>query len=473
MNPVVRSDWAGQIVDDRLPLQMWLGGSSHSGVFLTAMPDDPGRKAVIKLIPTEVIDLEVSTLSRPPQEVIAHPHLMPLLRTGQCMFKGIAFTYVVTDSADEVLSSVLLARPLTTEEAREMLEPVLDALSYLHGKGLVHTRLKPSNVLVAEDRLQLSMDGVCYAGLLGRTDTKHTIYDAPETGSLPFSAATDMWSLGIMLVEALTQHAPDWNRATQSAPIVPPGIPEPFASIARACLRPQPSLRCTLSDVRAMLTGELGSSADQSRMSSARASHRPAAKLWQGTERTKTPWRSLRMPLLVLAVVVALLFAALKLHSPRPTSPESTTPATQPADDASGAREHAPRAKPRPEHHLPSAEPASNESAEPMTSVSSEPSAQNGIVRRVVPQVLPAAQASIRGTVNVVARVQVDSTGRVASATLESPGPSRYFAKISLEAAQQWQFAPDSQASSASRAWLLHFAYRQSGVEITPAATLR
>ena len=109
--------------------------------------------------------------------------------------------------------------------------------------------------------------------------------------------------------------------------------------------------------------------------------------------------------------------------------------------------------------------------AEPLELNGSE---QNGIVKRVLPNVLPSAQASIRGTVTVVVRVEVDSAGSVTNATLASEGPSRYFAKTSLQAAEQWRFVPEKDRGDARfRAWNLRFQYRQDGVQVTPAPAAR
>ena len=53
------------------------------------------------------------------------------------------------EATEEDLSQILPQRRLTPEEAREMLGPVLDALSYLHGKGFAHGAIKPANIMAA------------------------------------------------------------------------------------------------------------------------------------------------------------------------------------------------------------------------------------------------------------------------------------------------------------------------------------
>ena len=43
-----------------------------------------------------------------------------------------------------------LGRPLEEEEVMHMVEQLLDALEYIHGKGIFHLDLKPANAIVQE-----------------------------------------------------------------------------------------------------------------------------------------------------------------------------------------------------------------------------------------------------------------------------------------------------------------------------------
>ncbi len=98
--------------------------------------------------------------------------------------------------AEEDLSQILPQRPLTPTEVSDMLSPLLDGLSDLHSMGLVHGRLKPSNVLAVSDQLKLSTDQVTSAGepVIGRRQVG--VYDAPESASGTVSPPADVWSLG-------------------------------------------------------------------------------------------------------------------------------------------------------------------------------------------------------------------------------------------------------------------------------------
>jgi TonB family protein len=76
---------------------------------------------------------------------------------------------------------------------------------------------------------------------------------------------------------------------------------------------------------------------------------------------------------------------------------------------------------------------------------------------------------TISGTLKVSVRLSVDANGNVTDATLASPGPSKYFAGKSLEAAQHWKFKPaqvDGQAGPST--WTLEFQFKQTGINVVP-----
>lgn len=89
------------------------------------------------------------------------------------------------------------------------------------------------------------------------------------------------------------------------------------------------------------------------------------------------------------------------------------------------------------------------------------------VLRRVMPDVPRAASNTIWGTVRVGVRVLVDASGNVTQAELQSAGPSRYFARLSLDAARKWQFAaPTQNGATVASVWLLHFGYRRGGTAV-------
>src|SRR6202043_3122370 len=114
-------------------------------------------------------------------------------------------------------------------EVREMLPPPLNALAYLHGKHLVQGQLKPSNILVVGDQLKLASDTVRPAGEPAASIAQPSVYEPPEATDGSFSAAGDIWALGITLVEALTQHPPAWPERRYDTVSLPTAFPAMFA----------------------------------------------------------------------------------------------------------------------------------------------------------------------------------------------------------------------------------------------------
>jgi serine/threonine protein kinase len=147
--------------------------------------------------------------------------------------------YAVMEYAEEDLAKVLMQRPLTEQELRETIVPLLEGLEYLHRAGFAHGRLKPSNILGADDRVKLSCDGILRIGEPAGA-WRPGNYDAPEAGEAAVTAAWDLWPLGMVTVEALTQRPPAWSGKRL---MLPETLPAPFRDLACQCLQEDSQLR--------------------------------------------------------------------------------------------------------------------------------------------------------------------------------------------------------------------------------------
>jgi TonB family protein len=244
----------GQVADKNFPLHQFLGATDHSAVFLTQRGGAQPQKAAIKFIEAKpaTADLQLSLWARAAQ--LSHPNLLRLFHSGRCRLTNKDLLYVVMEYAEEDLSQILPQRELTRNETREMLEPVLDVLVYLHGKKLAHSHLKPSNILATADQLKVSSDTLFPIGDARKLLRPSDIYDAPEAASSPLStSAGDVWSLGVILVEALTQRPPALPLDNQANPIFPANLPQPFLDIVCHALLRDPKRRWTMGEIAARL----------------------------------------------------------------------------------------------------------------------------------------------------------------------------------------------------------------------------
>ena len=94
------------------------------------------------------------------------------------------------------------------------------------------------------------------------------------------------------------------------------------------------------------------------------------------------------------------------------------------------------------------------------------------MVERVLPDVAASARQTIQGKIRVSVRVAVTSAGEVSSATLTSPGPSKYFARLALEASRRWKFKPaEAGGHSVPSEWTLRFLFGRTGTEVFPVVS--
>ena len=240
----------GQVVDAEFTLLQHLGGSDHSVVFLTQRGKNKPEKAAIKFIQADPAkaDLQLSRWKQAAQ--ISHPNLIKLFETGRCHLAGMDLLYVVMEYAQENLAQFLPGRALSPAETRDMLEPFIETLLHLHGKGFVHGRIKPGNILAIDDQLKLSSDSVLRFGELPGGGGAPDAYTAPQSAA-GAGAAGDVWSLGITLVETLTQRVPQQDE--QQDPQVPDSLPQPFLDIARHSLQRDSQSRWTVAEISARL----------------------------------------------------------------------------------------------------------------------------------------------------------------------------------------------------------------------------
>ena len=238
--------WEGRVVDGKYPLRQWLGGSDHSAVFLTQKVGKANENAAIKLIEADGPDADHELARLRAAAKLSHPNLISIFEAGRARLDSTPVIYIVMEFAEEDLSQILPQRPLAPSEVSDMLAPLLDALSYLLNNGLVHGRIRPSNVLAVGDQLKLSSDHATKIGEPNSVRRAIGVYDAPEVSSGLASPESDVWSLGVTIVAALTQKAVP---TAQGEPGLPGSLPEPFRTIARESLHHDPKRRCSVADI--------------------------------------------------------------------------------------------------------------------------------------------------------------------------------------------------------------------------------
>lgn len=444
--------WEGQVVNGKFPLRQHLGGSEGSAVFLTEYGERKLQQAAIKLIPADSQNAKLQLSQWKLTAKLSHPHLIRLFQMGRCQLGSTELLYMVMEYAEENLSQVLPDRPLTPEEAREMLVPTLDALAFLHNNGFVHGHLKPANILAVNDQLKISSDGLCRMGASSAVLGNPGVYAPPEIASGGVSPAGDVWSLGMTLVEVLTQRLPAWERTAPGELKLPETVPMPFRDFALRCLRRDPRRRWTVADFTARLREASASSYRQTAVKSLEAALSSYRQTAVKSLEAALKWRYFR-PAAAVGLVLVGVLAVSQLLNRRPEAQQDTSVGIgQPRVQAES-------------EGMPAIQPGSEAGAE----TPSGGMVPGEVVNEVLPDVPQSASDTIQGTLMVRVRLRVDPLGGVVGAELDTPGPSQYFARLSMQAAQRWKFQPAQvDGRNVPSEWILRFEYTRTATKVFP-----
>jgi len=202
-----------------------LGAGAMGTVYLGRSCNNPGLRVAIKRVADqythvqsirERAKLEASLLFR-------HPHLVEMV--GYCEYAPdygpifIVSHLVQGVTLDKYVNDSLRKRSDAVVRICRSMFPVLDALEYLHDKGIVHLDVKPSNVMVENGcNIRLMDLGIAYAPDALEVHSKGMIgtpqYAAPEQcaeeqrAGARLDATTDIYEAGVTLYELLANYNP-------------------------------------------------------------------------------------------------------------------------------------------------------------------------------------------------------------------------------------------------------------------------
>jgi hypothetical protein len=224
----MREHWQGASLPGDFILEQWLGGDPDAAFFQTSLPHD-GRRAIVKLIPEAAVDSHAQLALWHRTRQLRHPNLIELLDFGRADLDREIVLYAVFESHDDTLANALSQQPLNSQESREVLDSVIDAVRYLHAQGLAAGVLDPDHIVAVGDRIKLSTDSLREAA-----DSVAPAEDIRALGEL--------WKLALLPASPrsaeIAAHAADpdphtrWTLAEISAALTPPVTVAPPAVVA-------------------------------------------------------------------------------------------------------------------------------------------------------------------------------------------------------------------------------------------------
>lgn len=175
---------------------------------------------------------------------LAHPNIVTLFDFGE---EAGLYYFTMAFIDGHTLRERMKRGPVPPTDTVRLLGPVLDALEYAHGRGVVHRDIKPENIMIDSDgRVRVTDFGL--AKLAGAGEemnlTRSTAgigtmgYMAPEqiSNSRDIDHRADLYSVGVVAYEMLTGQLPIGDGET-------PGLDSRLLEVLRRSMRRDPEQR--------------------------------------------------------------------------------------------------------------------------------------------------------------------------------------------------------------------------------------
>ena len=194
-------------------LERHLGHGSFANVWLGRRPGQLATTQVAIKIPndsdriSQLIHKEAKTWAR----ASGHPNVVPIIDAD--IFNNvvaIVSEYIEGGSLRELLvRSLASSENLAIDKSVELVIGVLSGLEYLHSREIVHRDIKPENILLQQGIPRLTDFGLSVSGVNNRAEIAGTPrYMPPEAFYGSTSVSSDIWSVGVLLIELLTGSVP-------------------------------------------------------------------------------------------------------------------------------------------------------------------------------------------------------------------------------------------------------------------------
>ena len=174
---------------------------------------------------------------------LSHPNLVKVLGLVELQGQRCLVTELVAGKT--FAEALKLGRRMPFPQVHGLGRVLAQTLSFIHGKGLVHGSIQPSNIMVTNGVVKVADLGL---GRLAHALTPTEDYRAPER---QLDVAGDLHATAAVLYHLLTGAHPRAQAQGVGLPLpstLAPGVPESLDKLLLRCLHPRPELRFATAD---------------------------------------------------------------------------------------------------------------------------------------------------------------------------------------------------------------------------------
>ena len=283
-------------------------GAGGTGHVYRATGKGKSRAVALKILAPDLArdETAVERFAREAEAVkrLDHPNIVRILEVGSARGHHFIAMELVTGPSFRKL----MREHDDPRRVIGILAQVADGLGHAHSRGIVHRDMKPDNILVSRaNHARIADFGLARLSNLTSLTTDGQVlgtakYMSPEQAQgQKAGAPSDVYSLGVMLYEAITgelpfasetQHGFIFKHVAEEPrrPVLHPGYPTPLGRLALDCLEKDPGARPTMQEVAARLHAALEwRSWRRRRLWIGLASLAAIAVLWLGFPRALDP----------------------------------------------------------------------------------------------------------------------------------------------------------------------------------------
>lgn len=238
----------------------FVGRGKFGKIFLAHLVGDPSFKVAIK----------ISKINGENFTVICNEiKFLKLLRSKTVIkFYGAIFdnnkVHIILEYADggDLCDKITKYYPLSITEIKTTMKKICKAVKYCHDNDVVHSDIKPENILLVGSSLKLCDFGLSFKDSIDKEKIGGTIeYCAPELlkkeSFLGPYKSIDIWALGVVFFEILTGSPPFYSenkniiaeKIRNNDYLIPNFIDGDTKSFVEYILNPDPKLRPSIDEI--------------------------------------------------------------------------------------------------------------------------------------------------------------------------------------------------------------------------------